>query len=373
MHGIGAQERAKGVEQVTALSFPKVAPHSTCVAERGGDKFSSAAVRPKLFGGSQNWVVDHCSGKDVAVMVAGNSGHPGGRVTYKGNVLKKKVGIGHRGQEEDIVSSWLTSKGVSAFDCVRGRWGMANSGTGSVRTIQGVDYRAAADPQLFADAWLVRDGALCRKCAKTVDGDPFDGVFDSRDQMPVRLVFVAGPNAACDQGPGSATRATLCEAAAKDVKFLEAGARQAIRAGLDAMIAERVEVAVVAWISTGIYAPEALREHMQAAIPRLIGELLREKVGPSSIPRGHFFEQVVLPDIAPPTAADVGEVIAPVTAAGSHTARRNPTLGAGGKAIIRKPSASGGVVKIATKQKPFKSIQALLHASSSKAKQGGPP
>lgn len=139
MQSVGAQEKAKGAEQVTDLVVPTSAPYSTDVAGRGGDKFSSPSVRPKLFGGSQNWVLDNCKGKDVAVMVAGNSGHPGGRVTFKHNVLKRKVGCGHRGQEEDVVSSWLTAKGTSAFAAVRGRWGMLNPGTGSVRTVQGVD------------------------------------------------------------------------------------------------------------------------------------------------------------------------------------------------------------------------------------------
>lgn len=385
MRGIGAQERAKGIEQVTALTFPKLAPHSTDVAERGGDKFSSAAVRPKLFGGSQNWVLDNCKGKDVAVMVAGNSGHPGGRVTYKHNVLKRRVGCGHKGQEEDIVSSWLTAKGVSAFDCVRDRWGMANPGTGSVRTVQGVDYSSAMDPQLFADAWLVREGAVCRKYATSTDGNQFDGIFDSTDKIPVRLVFVAGPNGGCDQGPNSATRATLCAAAVRDVKFLKAGARQAIRAGLDAMIAEHAQVAVLAWISTGIYAPAELRAHMQSAIPELVGELLREGVGPARIPRSHFFEQVVLPDIALPTAADLKDGITPrpkrqdvAAASRSHAGGHDNGRGGGGKAVARKPVASGGlgVTKTVSKQKttgPFKSIKSLLRASSEKAKQAPTP
>merc|ERR1712070_316017 len=176
------------------------------------------------------------------------------------------------------------------------------------------------------------------------------------DQMPVQLVFVAGPNGACDQGPKSASRATLCKAAVRDVEFLKAGAKQAIRAGLDAMIAEHAQVAVLAWISTGIYAPAKLREHMRSAIPEVVSELLREGVGPALIPRGHFFEQVVLPDIAPPTAADLWADIAPQISGSrrwrkSRFAPRSELDGGDRKVAARKSDRGHRVMKTSSKRK----------------------
>lgn len=198
-------------------------------------------------------------------------------------------------------------------------------------------------------------------------------MFDPTDQMRVRLVFVAGPNGDCDQGPRSATRATLSAAAVRDVEFLKAGAKQAMRAGLDAMIAERAQVAVLAWISTGIYAPEALRADMQAAIPTLVAELLREGVGLASIPRSHFFEQVVLPDIAPPAPADLKH---PGDTAPSSTPRTGGVKPVS-RRLATKTNVGGGrgrgVIKTVSKQQPFKSIQSLLRASSGTAKKAPAP
>ena len=73
----------------------------------------------------------------------------------------------------------------------------------SVHTIQSVDYTQAKDPHIFADAWVVRYGAVCRKYAESLEQTNMsDGTFMSDDHMPVWvcLVFVSGPNAGCDRG-----------------------------------------------------------------------------------------------------------------------------------------------------------------------------
>ena len=79
--------------------------------------------------------------------------------------------------------------------------------------------------------------------------------------------------------------------------FLE-GVKCAVRAGLDAMIVEGVDVALVARISCGIYAGTQgsdFRTQINADFLGLVNEILGEPLGPSK--RGNYFQSVVVPMI----------------------------------------------------------------------------
>ena len=138
----------------------------------------------------------------IGVMVAGNSGKPGGACadwwkTYSDGkhpqyvphlagaflkdkppgVRKDQIHANHTTQEEDIVSCWLQSESHTnrvsldeAFKPVANEWGMTMpnlslaSGDLALQTIQGRNYRTNRDdPWGYADAWTVQNARLCPK------------------------------------------------------------------------------------------------------------------------------------------------------------------------------------------------------------------
>jgi hypothetical protein len=227
---------------------------------------------------------DHCK---VGLMIAGNSGRPGGAVGgIGGRVDLSQVRDDHRTQEESVVSSWM--KGECNDDenamhelfrrTIAGMWGMVNPTGTDHRTIQGVDY-TRAEPEEYGDAWVVRDATL---------RVPRKGTQPTR----ATLVFVSGPNAAAARSStGSATR-TLNRTMKEYERFRE-GVKYAVRAGLDAMIREGVEVALVARVSGGIYAEEKNREGLKDEFLPLIDQILDEDLGGTK--RGHYFVHVLVP------------------------------------------------------------------------------
>merc|ERR1712217_27151 len=102
------------------------------------------------------------------------------------------------------------------------------------------------DPSAYADAWVVRDAMLSAKQTNA---------YDFMRSVPCTLVFCAGPNAAgsCRRPQGSMARTANIKAARDDsYVFFRACVESALRAGLDAMIHEGIEVALVAKLSCGI-------------------------------------------------------------------------------------------------------------------------
>jgi hypothetical protein len=121
----------------------------------------------------------------MGVMVAANSGRPGGAVGLLGGggVDRAQVKTGHRTQEEDVLSAWLVAEcgeGNTAgwhdlFSSTTNRaWGVLDSNSQDASTLQAVNYRTTTEPADFGDAWAVANGQLC---GKAWDGS---GVADQR-------------------------------------------------------------------------------------------------------------------------------------------------------------------------------------------------
>ena len=232
----------------------------------------------------------YAQNKKVGVMVAGNSGRPAGNVGNDDEVAGDQVHEGHKTQEESVVSSWMLGEcmtcdamGALFRRTIAARWGMKTINATDHETIQGVDYTKAS-PEDYADAWVVRDATML--------------VPKTGAETKATLVFVSGPNVGNGgTDTGSMQRTRNGEMARNYALFLE-GVKCAVRAGLDAMIVEGVDVALVARISCGIYAGTQgsdFRTQINADFLGLVNEILGEPLGPSK--RGNYFQSVVVPMI----------------------------------------------------------------------------
>ena len=182
----------------------------------------------------------------IGVMIAGNSGRPGGAIyaPWFASLAKRLQGVrpGHWTQQERILAAWLVGSERTAphqllaemdqlrtetlmkmesrfLHCLYDKWGMVEndvkafegfidrdgsaSGTthrwpDDVRqrwlaTRQGVDYVHTEKPLDYGDAWILPDADLCVDLS---DGGTTRWRFFKLDQIVrTTLIFVAGPNA----------------------------------------------------------------------------------------------------------------------------------------------------------------------------------
>ena len=242
-------------------------------------------------------------GAEIGLMVAANSGRPGGAVGLTDQVDHSQVHPNHRTQEEDIMSAWLlaecsdkAARDTLFRETIGGLWGLRDAFSTDGDTIQGVDYRTLGNPHGFADAWVVRNAQLCRKSQHPPR-------FFATDKFVASLVFVAGPNAGCSGRPTGSTARTLNRKASDErhYDFFRDSVKAALRAGLDAMIQENVTIALVARISCGIYAG-CHRGRVNADFVTIVNELLLEPLrlvssSPTAVlsHRGSYFRRVIVP------------------------------------------------------------------------------
>ena len=188
----------------------------------------------------------------IGVMIAGNSGRPGGSI-YKpwfSSPQQRLQGVhpGHHTQEESILSSWLvgserTAPHISLAEngiqfprqtyenmedrflrCLHRKWGMVEDdvrafegfidryGRSTVEPIrwpddvrqrwlatrQGVDYVNTENADDYGDAWSLPDADLC---VDVSDGGPVGWRFFKLDKIvKTTLIFVSGPNASPARG-----------------------------------------------------------------------------------------------------------------------------------------------------------------------------
>ena len=187
----------------------------------------------------------------IGVMIAGNSGRPGGAIyaPWFASLAKRLQGVrpGHWTQQERILAAWLVGSERTAphqllaemdqlrtetlmkmesrfLHCLYDKWGMVEndvkafegfidrdgsaSGTthrwpDDVRqrwlaTRQGVDYVNTQHEGDYGDAWALPDADLC---VDKSDGGTTGWRFWKLDQIArTTLIFVAGPNASLRRG-----------------------------------------------------------------------------------------------------------------------------------------------------------------------------
>lgn len=185
-------------------------------------------------------------------MIAGNSGRIAGGCGNTIGMRFEKIHQCHTTQEENIVSNWvMTMEGLGykreqlfrqlVDERSRPRWGLVRPvDTTDRRTYQGKDY-TIAEPSDYEEAWEVRDAVL--------SGDS----TGRGERYATDLIFVAGPNVGATGTSSGSTRRTFNTKIQTYGAFRE-GVKRALRAGLRKTDELQCQVALVAGVSTGIYA-----------------------------------------------------------------------------------------------------------------------
>jgi len=220
----------------------------------------------------------------IGIMIAGNSGRPGGSCGHIGG-RARDISARHSTQEEDIVSSWFlteckheTEHNYLFQSTIDRQWGLVDVSGRSTdpTTIQGVDYNHAEDPMDYADSWSVCNCVVSQKMH--IPGRR-QFMFDTSKKVPCTLVFVAGPHAGPPQKKtGSMARTKNIRASRpNEYEFFKHCVASALRTGLDAMIRQGCQIALVARISCGIYAGPH-KQKINAEFLELLDELLLEEM-----------------------------------------------------------------------------------------------
>lgn len=223
------------------------------------------------FAAHLEWLTNKDGGIKFGTMVAGNSGRIAGGCGDTINMRFRSIHPEHTTQEESIVSNWVTTmetkKNVDREVLFRQlldgngkpRWGLIEPVGASRATYQGKDY-TVAEPSDYFEAWEVPGAYLSGS----------EGLFATD------LVFVAGPNVGSrGTKTGSMTR-TFYTALTTYEDFREA-VKQAVRAGLIKMNDLECEVALVAGVSTGIYAGQH-SHRINKEFVDLVNEILYEEI-----------------------------------------------------------------------------------------------
>jgi len=294
----------------------------------GGDLFEFISA----VGGASTVAYDLRSEGRLGIMVAANSGRPGGSVGVPGGIDASQVHCGHRTQEESLVANFLHSTApndaqmqeATFNSMIGGKWGLPDmsvvvvkpggggGGIGSGRgivgrgggrraadrytTLQRYDYVNTTDPSAFAHPAHVVEKAWMSPLS------PDGRRFSDDKRFEADLVFVAGPNASDAGGPNGSMQRTANRLAQSRTReghqFFREGQRHALRAGLDAMIDKGVDAALVARLSCGIYAGP-WRDRVDADFEAVLSEVLSENLG-GKRRRDHFC-RVVVPMLKSPS------------------------------------------------------------------------
>eukprot|EP00392_Amoebophrya_sp_AT5.2_P001321 g1323.t1 len=249
----------------------------------------------------------------IALVIAGNSGLPGGGTTGmsakgKFRVQIPKIHNGHGTQEESVVSNWyvhqvqgypqllpggrgkkfqqgmqpnhFAQKLIQLYvKTIQAKWGLKSNNAGDYATVQGLDYVHTQNPVAFADCWVVRNPRIgAEKAAPKLDNPKtrsqdwkktwrhaaktYPSMTNGGHQLGA-LLFVAAPNAACTSKhpSGSCTR-TKNQYAAKNLNFFLSGLQAAVTGAIDAAIQEQLlygkELTVLIFnkLGGGLYWPQ---------------------------------------------------------------------------------------------------------------------
>lgn len=245
----------------------------------------------------------------IGTMIAGNSGRAGGAC---GNFEEAvKLHVGHTTQEEDVVSNWLitatidkeqkiiNNKSIIANkifkNTIYNKWGMLNPTTPDNNTIQGVDY-TKADPYMYADAWIVKNVELSYKDIKNKK-------FITTNTYPTTLFFISGPNIGkirMNNGKKdllSTMNRTWNTKMSKNYDLFKEGVSAALYAGLCAMAENGCTIALLAYVSAGIYGGEfrdKLRNDYEKIVNNVLSKKCLTKDSNKVVELGEYFTEVIL-------------------------------------------------------------------------------
>ena len=252
----------------------------------------------------------------IGTMVAGNSGRPGGACGQI-NGTAKNLNANHTTQEEDVISNWLITATNKANEKIINEqslvgnllfaktiykgWGMTNPGGNDFNTIQGIDYTKAQSYE-YADAWVVQNVELSNKVMINNNNE-----YDTNNSYLTTLVFVAGPNCGSKgKGPSSSMTRTFNNTMVNNYDRFKEGVEATLFAGLYAMAMNGCTIALIAAVSTGIYAStqkgdandkkrqKNIRKDFESIVNKVLErECLTQKTR-NKVRLGDYFDKVIL-------------------------------------------------------------------------------
>ena len=113
-------------------------------------------------------------------------------------------------------------------------------------TVQGDDYVNSRNPNIYGQAWVVRDAIMSSSNAS--------GHFLYEQTFSASLIFGGGPNVGSGGKARGSRKRTKSIAAVEGFRFFCECLRACIDVTLDAMIGEGITVAILARTSCGIQA-----------------------------------------------------------------------------------------------------------------------
>lgn len=161
-------------------------------------------------------------------------------------------------------------------------------------TIQEVDY-TNAEPYQYADAWVVRNAYLSEKVINQSDSN---NEYNFDKTYLTTLVFVAGPNCGSKGSTiNSSMSRTYNTKMKEDYNEFVKGVEATLFAGLYAMAAEGCTIALLAYVSAGIYAGSYQRE-IQKDFKSIVNKVLKRKClnkkNNEILELGKYFDKVIL-------------------------------------------------------------------------------
>lgn len=285
----------------------------------------------------------------IGTMVAGNSGLPGGSCgDFNGNGDATGLYAYHNTQEEDVVSNWLRTTSfknniilVNHTDkktnkkrytdkkifrhTIYEQWGMkvqdwkktymwstikydiskdikpknSNRKEDYTNTIQGVNY-TKAEPYEYADAWVVHSAHLSEKVLKIkmeYNKPVVNKYYDFNNTYLTTLVFVAGPNCGTHGSTVNSSMTRTFNTSIKSYNIFEKSVESALFAGLYAMAAEGCTIALLAYVSAGIYAgpyETMIKNNFKNIVNRVLKRKCRDIKNNKEIELGKYFDNVIL-------------------------------------------------------------------------------
>jgi hypothetical protein len=255
----------------------------------------------------------HSSGTNppkIGTIIAANSGRPGGACgNFDGTA--EKINPNHRTQEEDIVSNWFTTyvynKGITGerekeeiynklFGCtIYNKWGLAypyakkTDTENYFATVQGINYSDAI-PKEYADAWTIDNVYLSDKRYHYKGSQ-----YIHEHQYKTTLVFVAGPNNnnPGTRGPINSVYRTYNENTDARFDIFIRGVEAALFAALISMVRSKCNVALLVYVSGGVYRGKHDKDEYRNAYENALNNLLMN-VQINGLELGSYFDAVYL-------------------------------------------------------------------------------
>ena len=234
----------------------------------------------------------------IGVMIAANSGLPGGALGQSGHKITSKD-LSMTTQEESI---WANAALTSSQDghitpeqfhhqTIEGKWGLLD--TKGTMTKQGIDFTTTTNAVDYNQVYLLKGCHLSKINTNTAK----EKDILKNAKYEVVFAFADSVNANKEIGtPQGTMQRTLNKQAINNYDFFRECIKNKLRSALDGMASQGVTHPLVARLSCGIYAG-IHKDRITNDFNNLLQEILEESVGPNGEKRAQYFVDIIIPDI----------------------------------------------------------------------------